>query len=67
MKFSIKKSDEAFLSTKKLQKPKNSSRIRRFTRREAIQFIPKFALANLMRSNQFWLCFLIWAEGREII
>ena len=34
------------------KKPKNSSRIRRFTRREAIQFIPKFAFANLMRINK---------------
>jgi len=34
----------------KSKKIKYSSRIRRFTRREAIQLKAKFALANLMRS-----------------
>jgi hypothetical protein len=35
----------------KLEEIKNLSRIRRFSRREAIRYIPKFALANLMHSN----------------
>jgi hypothetical protein len=46
----IEKSDEAPFSTKKFQKTQISSRIRRFTRREAIQLKTKFALANLSKS-----------------
>ena len=41
----IKKIMEVAIFSK--EKLKNSSRIRRFTRREAIQILPKFALANL--------------------
>ena len=38
----IEKSDEALIRIK-IKKPKILSRIRRFTRREAIQLFPKFA------------------------
>ena len=40
--------DETFISKEKTQ---ILSRIRRFTRREAIQLKAKFAIANLMRNK----------------
>ena len=43
-------SPEAFINKENL-KTQILSRIRRFTRREAIRYFTKFALANLMRSK----------------
>jgi hypothetical protein len=43
---------------KNSKKPKISSRIRRFTRREAIQLKAKFALANLMKKVTWYLFIL---------
>jgi hypothetical protein len=48
----FEKKDEAFIHKEILKKLKNLSRMSRFTRDEAIQLLPKFALANLMRSSR---------------
>ena len=48
----FEKKDEVFSPKQKYQeKLKISSRMSRFTRDEAIQILPKFVLANLMRSR----------------
>ena len=39
----IEKSDEALIKSNQNKKTQISSRIRRFNRREAIRYIPKFA------------------------
>jgi hypothetical protein len=45
----FKEKDEAFIHKKNSKKLKNSSRIRQFICREAIQLKAKFALANLIK------------------
>jgi len=48
MKFSIEKSDGAFLHKQNSKKTNNSSRMGEFNSPEAIQLSAKFALANLI-------------------